>query len=51
MMLAVALAKRNQNTNYIINYKKDKKDKKDKKEKVSGFILCIYKCKLKKLWN
>jgi len=48
MMLAVALAKRNQNTNYIINYKKDKKEK---KEKISGFILCIYKCKFKKPWN
>lgn len=51
MMLAVALAKRNQNINYIINELNYKKEKKDKKEKVNGFILCIYKCKLKKLWN
>jgi len=50
-MLAVKNNKKNQNKKYIINYKKDKKEKKEKKEKISGFILCIYKCKFKKLWN
>ena len=50
MMLAIALAKRNQNTNYIIN-EMNEKSKKEKKSKKSGFILCIYNCRFKKMWS